>query len=300
LTSGGFESWKRAQSLDGQCSLQGSKQQFEEAAKEFFDEASGDKLEISRAFYEYSTLMDALALVQEGRSLRSKSSFDDALNQFVKASEIMRATVHFGFLASYVSGCASLETAIEMEDDEEKFQGFKNSIALMEQSKLALSFRDDRHPLLRSINALVKFAISRALLVESQMLKQTGSEDDSKKKKEQSQNAEEDFLKLTDTGESVQASRYRVDYLLGGYECKRAMAGPLLVGFPEKTSLWIGNVGKEAALVETLGKSTVDKIIPPFTSLSWPMTPEFRGRLRITYKDVERKGSYDEGCLTVI
>ncbi len=30
---------------------------------------------------------------------------------------------------------------MELEDDEEKFQGFKNSIALLEQSKLALSFR---------------------------------------------------------------------------------------------------------------------------------------------------------------
>ncbi len=116
------------------------------------------------------------------------------------------------------------------------------------------------------------------------MLKKNGLESDSRKKREQSENAEQDFLNLSNTGDA-KGSRYRIDYLLRGYECERAITGCFLVSFPEKTTLWIGNVGNQPALVGTLGKSQVDKRIPPLSSITWPMAPEFRGRLRIAYED---------------
>ncbi len=274
--------------------------QFEVAAKAFFEEASGAAIGVARALLEYSTLMDAFAAVQEGRLLKTQMKFDEALKNFAKASEILRATVHFGFLASYVSGCASLETASEISDDEEKFQGYKNAIGVLEQSKLALSFRDERHPLMRSIDALIKFAISRALLVESQMLMQKGATADSRKKRKQSRSVEKDFEELA--GEEVHSpvSRYKIDYFLKGYEYERATLGAFIMTFPERTSLWIGNVGKNFALVETLGEAPVGKTIPPSGSITVPMLPEFHGRLRIQYTDEETHRRYDEGCLTVI
>ncbi|HYB04411.1 MAG TPA: hypothetical protein VED17_08110, partial [Nitrososphaerales archaeon] len=255
---------------------------------------------IARALLEYSTLMDAFSSVQEGRLLKEESNFDEALPYFTKASEIFRATVHFAFLAGYVSGCASLETASDMIDDDEKFQGYKNSIALFEQSKLALSFRDDRHPLLRSIDAMIKFGISRALLVESHMLDQKGAASDSRKKREQSRDVEADFRRLFRVDDTHQESYFRIDYFLKGYDCERAIHGSYISSFPERTSLWIGNVGMHSAQISALGKIAVDSMLTPGDSISWPIEPEFKGKLRIFYTDAEDKSSYDEGCLTVI
>lgn len=300
MNPGGFEIWSEALTLDRNSQLSESKSQFESSAKAFFDEGSLEKVGVARAMFEYSTLMDALAKVQEGRMLKSELKFEDALSSFAKASEILRATVHFAFIAGYVSGCASLETAFEMEDDDEKFQGFKNSIALFEQSKLALSFRDERHPLLRSIDAMIKFTISRALLLESEMLAIKGSLSDSRKKKQQSKDVEEDFKKLAGNEMSSQISRFRIDYFLKGYECHRALTGAFILSFPEKNTLWIGNVGKNSAQIEAVGGSGVDKMILPSESITWEMKPEFRGKLRIKYKDEETGKNYDEGCLTII
>ncbi len=283
--------------LDRRSSLQESDSGFRRAAVAFFDDANTDRTAIARALLEYSTLMDAFSSVQEGRILKEESKFDEALSYFSKASEILRATVHFGFMAGYMSGCAMLETASQMEQDEDKFQGYKNAIALFEQAKLALSFRDVRHPLLRSVEAMVKFGISRALLVESEMLEAKGAAQDSRKKKEQSRNVEMDFYKLS--GARVSPSSFRIDYFLKGYECERSTKGSFLVSFPEKTSLWIGNVGNHSAQIASLGKSQVDRELDPGDSLSWPMDPGFKGKLRIDYTDLETKSRYDEGCLTV-
>ena len=294
----GFELWSEGLILDKKLLLIESKSCFEASAKAFFEDASGSK--IARALLEYSTVMDAYSILQEGRLLKELLNYDEALASFAKASEILRATVHFGFLSPYISGCASLETASEIQDNDEKFQAYKNSIALFEQSKFALSFRDDHHPLLRSIDAMVKLGISRALLLESEMLHQKGLLADSRRKREQFKSVEEDFQTLSGTAGSSLGSRIKIDYFLKGYECDRAVKGTLITSFPEKTLLWIGNVGKNPALVEKLGKSVVDKTLPAFESISWPMSPEFHGKLRIVYLDAEDKQRYDEGCLTVI
>ena len=272
--------------------------EFAEAARTFFEEGTGAKAHVARAYFEHSTLMDAFAAVQEARILKAKSSFDESLEKFAKASEILRATVHFAYLASYISGCATLETAMEMESREEKFEGFKNAIALFEQSKLALSFRDEHHPSLRSIDAVIKFTISRALLVESQILSDEGSLLESSEKIEQSRDVEKDFVILAG-GTKIEPSRYRIEYL-SKYDCERALEGASLTVFPEATSLWIGNVGGNPALVESLGKDKVNKTILAFNSTTWPMKSDFRGRLRISYIDELTGNRFDEGCLTVI
>jgi len=298
LPSGGFDHWKFAIECDKNSDLHQSKIELTKAAKAFFEEGSGNRAGVSRALFEYSTLMDAFALVQEGRILRNELRFEDSLNEFVTASEILRATIHFAYLASYVSGCATLETALEMESNDEKFQGLKNSIALFEQSKIALSFRDERHPSLRSIDALVKFAISRALLVESQTLSEKGSLDESRMKIKQAENVENDLVKLEGRGK-IEPSRYKIEYL-SKYDCERALDGAMLATFPEARSLWIGNVGNNPAYVEGLGEKKVERTVDVSESSVCPLESSFHGKLRISYMDETTGNRFDEGCLTVI
>src|SRR5579872_1409385 len=269
MVAGGFGIWNDALLHDSQNSLLDSRSDFEAAANTFFEEANSEKTGVARAFFEYSTLMDASARIQDGRLLKSKRKYDESLDFFAKAAEILRATVHFGFLAGYASGCASLETALEFEDDDDKFQGFKNSIALFEQSKLALSFRDERHPLIRSIDAMIKFSISRALLTESEMLSHKGSLSDSRKKEEQSKGADLEFRTLAGSEGASSISKFKIDYFLKGYECERALGGSYLATFPERTTLWIGNTGIHAAMVNFLGKSRVEKKVMPSESIVW-------------------------------
>jgi hypothetical protein len=300
LISAGYELWERALLLDRDNLIEESKQKFQAAANSFFTEASGEKSGIGRALNEYSTVLDAFSSVQEGRLQRNSSIFEEALVSFSKASEILRATIHYAFMASYISGCVTLETAPDFEDDDEKFQGYKNAISLFEQSKIALSFRDDRHPLLRSIDSMVKYAISRALLLESDMLAKDGSLSDARKKREQSNRVEEEFLDESGSDKQLETQHFKIDYFLKGYECERALVGSYLVTFPERNSLWIGNVGSNPAFLETLGKSDVNKSISSCDSILLPMEKNFHGRLRISYKDEVDKKSFDEGCLTVI
>ena len=296
----GFESWQAALSADGKSMLEVSKAHFQTAAQVFFDEGSSKKASIGRALFEYSTLMDAFALVQEGRLLKSISEYDISLSSFEKASEVLRSTLHFAFLSSYVSGCASLETALEMEAGEDSFQGFKNAIALFEQSKLLLSFRDEKHPLVHSIEVLLKYSISRALLVESENLSKTGSREAARKKKETSKEVEKDFEMLAKLdGEKRSLSNFTIDYF-PKYECVRASTGALLVVFPEKANLWIGNVGRNAAFLEKIGEERIGKILGPNESISQRIEENFRGKLRISYEDTDNKNRFDEGCLTII
>jgi hypothetical protein len=298
LPLSGFEHWKLAIAYNEISSMEQSKVELAEAARAFFEDGSGAKAPVARAFFELSTLMEAFRNVQEARSFKGDSNFEASLVKFAKASEILRATVHYAYLASYVSGCASLETAGQMESDEDKFTGYKNSIALFEQSKLALSFRDERHPSLRSIDVLIKLAISRALLVESHIFTSDGSSAESRKKKEQSKKVAEDFLVLL-REQKIEPARYKIDYFLK-YDCERALKGAVLSTFPEATSLWIGNLGGNPAHLESLGSQTIDKTIGAFQSIIWPMRSNFRGKLRISYLDETSEKRFDEGCLTII
>ena len=180
-----FRAWEMALQSDKADMLELSKSQFKEAAQAFFNLAN--RVSAGRALFEHSTLMDAFSSVQEARILRLESRYDDSMEAFSKASEILRATMHFGFLSGYVSGLASLETSLELEPCEDSFQGLKNAIALFEQSKLTLSFRDDKHPLLKMIDVLIAYSISKAFLVESKILADSGNETESRKKITQSE-----------------------------------------------------------------------------------------------------------------
>ena len=136
--------------------------------------------------------MDAFAIVQQARRLKLNLKYEESLSEFTKAAEILRSTVHFGFLSGYESGCATLETALELKDPDESFQAFKNAIALFEQSKLALGFRDEKHPMVEVIDSLIKYSISEAFLAESRSLSQSGKKDEAKRKLQQSRAIAED------------------------------------------------------------------------------------------------------------
>jgi hypothetical protein len=293
---GGFEFWKVAAAEDSKAELETSKSHLQSAARVFFEEGSTTKTAVGRALFEFSTLMDAFVAVQEGRILKSSGEFDASLSKFQHASEIFRSTVHYGYLSGYVSGCASLETAIEMQPGEDSFQGFKNANALFEQSKLLLSFRDEKHPFVHSIDILLKYSISRALLVESLNLAKDGSKESARKKKEQSSLVEDDFEKLAG---SKAAKHFKINYL-PDHECNRAEKGALLVVFPEQQNMWIGNVGKNSSFVHKLGDGEIEKEISPDESIAQKMVENFRGKLRVVYEDTENHQKYDEGCLTVI
>jgi hypothetical protein len=296
VASGGFGFWRAAVTADSKGELETSKSHFEVAAKSFFDEGSSTKQAVGRAYFEYSTLMDAFSAVQEGRISKSKGEYDLSLPKFERASEVFRSTLHFGFLAGYISGCASLETALEMEPGEDSFQGFKNANALFEQSKLLLSFRDEKHAIIHSIDILLKYSISRALFVESQNLAKEGAGESARKKKEQSRAVEEEFERLA--GKNT-ARQFRINYF-PDYECKRAEKGALLVSFPEQQNLWIGNVGKNLAVLNKLGSEEIMRKIASNESIIHQMQENFHGKLRIKYEDAENGGKFDEGCLTIL
>ena len=116
--------------------LEASKSWFSQAAHLFFDLGSVTSSRVERALFEYSTLMDAFTIVQQARRLKLDLKYEESLSEFTKAAEILRSTVHFGFLSGYESGCATLETAVELKESDEAFQAFKNAITLFEQSKL--------------------------------------------------------------------------------------------------------------------------------------------------------------------
>lgn len=293
-TSEPFRVWERALKFNESGSLQESRNEFKLAAQSFFNLASTG-VSTSRALFEYSTLMDAFSSIQEARILKSENLFDESFAAFSKSTEILRATMHFGFLSGYVSGCASVETSLELEASDDSFQGLKNAISLFEQSKLTLSFRDERHPIVKVIDTLIKYSISKAFLVESQILSVSGDMMGAEKKVSQSEAVMRDYEKIS--RESGKASNV-IDYF-PVEDWNRALMEAFLVSFPESDGMWLGNLGVNSALVETLAEERVDKVIKPNDSIHWSLKPS-KGRIRVKYVDVKEKKSHDEGCVTVI
>ena len=293
-TSEPFRAWEKALSSDKSGSLEESRSEFKIAAQSFFNLASTG-VSTSRALYEYSTLMDAFSTIQEARILKSEDLFDESFTAFSKATEILRATMHFGFLSGYVSGCASVETSLELEPSDDSFQGLKNAIALFEQSKLTLSFRDERHAIVQVIDALIKYSISKAFFIESQTLSLSGDKKESEKKGAQSEAVMKEHDNIA--RQSGLAPRF-IDYF-PVRDWNRALKGAFLVSFPESDGMWLGNLGVNSALVETLAEEPVDKVIEPNDSMHWTLRPS-KGRIRLRYVDLKEKKSYDEGCVTVI
>ncbi len=61
--------------------------------------------------------------------------------------------------------------ALEFESaNDDLFQAYRNAIALFEQSKIALSLRDENHKMMQKIDAMLKFSIGGALKTEGDIL----------------------------------------------------------------------------------------------------------------------------------
>ncbi|HVB13015.1 MAG TPA: hypothetical protein VNE86_07760 [Nitrososphaerales archaeon] len=295
-TSDPFHLWEKALASDRDGDLAASKSMFGQAAQLFFVKGSDGKPQVGRAFFEYSTLMDAFARVQEARLFKKNSKYDDSLSEFTKASEIFRSSVHFGFLAGYESGCATLETALELDDPDGAFQAFKNANALFEQSKLALGLRDEKHPLIDVIDTLIKFSISEAFLAESKSLSQSGKVQEAREKILQSKaiSKEHEFLARRIGTRSRSIDYFPMD------DWKRAETTCLVLSYPESDSILLCNVGTNSVLIETLGNRRIDKTLDPLNSISCPMDVSSKGRVRVIYVDLKEKKEYDEGCLLMI
>lgn len=291
-----FSTWQEALQLDSRGELEESKSLFAKAAKLFFEFGSGTNARVGRALFEYSSLMDAFASVQTARDLHSKKDYDGSLIEFAKAAETLRATIHFGFLSGYVSGCAILEEAIATKEPDEAHQAFKNANALFEQSKLALGLRDEKHLLIDVIDSLLKYSISRAFLAESSKLSQGGRSEEARIKTDQS-------LSLKKDHESLASKSGLRPYLITYFpsdDWKRAQSTGFIVTFPENDSIWAGNVGCNPVEIISLGDKSVNIIVNPFQSISYPVDSKHKGRIRIVYRDLKESKSYDEGCLLMI
>ncbi|MHB2036190.1 MAG: hypothetical protein ACYCPW_05540 [Nitrososphaerales archaeon] len=295
-TSDPFHLWEEALASDRDGDLAASKSWFGQAAQLFFAKGSDGKPQVGRAFFEYSTLMDAFTRVQEARLFKKDSKYDDALSEFAKASEILRSSVHFGFLSGYESGCATLETALELEDPEEAFQAFKNANALFEQSKLALGLRDEKHPLIDVIDSMIKFSISEAFLAESKSLSQSGKVEEARKKLLQSKaiSKEHELLARRTGTRSRSIDYFPLD------DWKRAETMGFVLSYTESDSILLCNVGTNSVLIETLGNRRIDKTLDPLNSISCPVGVSSKGRIRVIYLDLKEKKEYDEGCLLMI
>lgn len=291
-----FVAWEKALQSDRAKSFESSKSEFKHAASIFFDQGSASRTSVGRALFEYSTLMDAFASVQEARILKALEKYEESLAEYSKATEILRATIHFGFLSGYISASASLEAALELAPSDDAFQGFKNAIALFEQSKLTLSFRDEKHPLINLIDASIKYSISNAFFVESELLLANGSEEESRKKRSRSDALRQEY-------EDMMSRIGMVPNLIDYFPINdwiRAKSGAFVTSFPESNGIWLGNIGVNPALIEAFGNDRLDKQIGPDESVFCPFKETTRGRIRVRYLDVKKGKNYDEGCGSLI
>ncbi len=292
-----FSTWKEGVAFDQSVRFQESSSKFKAAAQEFYDSATR-QVKVARAYYEYSSLMDAYSLVQLGRLDIHDNDFDPALAKFDEAARILRSTIHFGFLAPFISACATAETTDMMEkDDPECLQGYKNAIALYEQSKLALSFRDYRHQIVTVIDAYIRRCISRALNVESFNERLHQNIEASKDKEKRSRLVQLEFEGLL---RKVGLGKERLLYLpLDDY--RRAEEGAFVLSFPDTSSLWLLNLGNHAANIEKLGDyDSMGVSLKPKDSMKFAAELFGSGRIRVTYKDVVTGRKFDEGCVTAI
>ncbi len=289
--------WKEAIAYDRASKLSKSQTAFERSSQLFLESASKQN-EIARVLFEYSTLMDALSKVQKARELKQSSNFSDSLSLFSAACEMLRATVNFSFLAPYVSGCASMEVTDDLTDDLDNcFQGYKNCVALFEQAKLALVFRDEFHRLMKIIDAYVKISMSKAVRIEGKILLSIGSSAvEVQKKAEQA------------VGFSTEAAKIAAEagYVLTKLEYfpvndfARIEDGAYILAFPEGANLRLLNLGANEARVRSIGRLGLDISISPKRSVLCSADLLGRGKIRVRYADLLTAAEYDEGCLSLV
>ncbi len=293
-----FSIWSSAVEADQRGKLEDSRLLFKTAAQSFFDSAA-DLSKISRACFEYSTLMDAFSIVQEARTIVNEMEFDRALELFSKGSEILRSTIHFGFLSPYIAACASLEVSdFLQETDEDRFQAYKSSIALFEQAKLVLSFMDEYHPLNTLIDAQIRYALSKTLHVESLRAFKDGTPKElleDKMKRSKRLRKEYVFL-IAKNGGMVD----NLQYLIAN-DPARALKGAFIVCYPDSESLWLLNVGVNGALLSQVGHLAFEsKCILPKSNLAIPLVQLQKMQIRVNYKDQKSGIAFDEGCISLV
>jgi tetratricopeptide (TPR) repeat protein len=292
-----FLVWKAAIDYDQAAELDRSSSLFKQAAQRFSDLAYVQK-KIARAYYEYSTLMDAYSRVQLARSDIGRSDFESALGKLNETCNILRSTVHFGFLAPFISACATAETANMMDDDDpECLQGYKNAIALLEQSKLALSFRDEHHVLITVIDADIRLLMSKALLVESKEEERQGNFEAAKDKVRRSRLLASEFEGFL---RKVGVKKQRAFYVpLDDYQ--RTLTGAFVVSFSEASQLMLLNIGTNPACIHKIGNyDTSDANLQPKASLSFGCNLVGKGKIRVIYTDTQTGRRYNEGCVMAI
>jgi hypothetical protein len=280
-----FTIWAAGIGYDSNGNIGLSKQMFVKAAKDFFDSASLYP-EVATAYFEYSTLMDGYATIQKCREL------------ITKAGDIFRSTVHFAFLSPYVAACAGLEVLSELYDgDPEKFQACKNCIALFEQAKMVLSFRDERHPTLELINAYLRLAISKGLKIEAwQAEKAKDLEGQPQDNDESSEILSEEFR---DQIRKLGRKNSRLEYFpTTDYE--RASNGAFLLGYPSGKKLSLLNVGSSSALLTKIGNIETKSEIKSKSGLQIGIDRFEKMKIRISYKDIQSNRFYDEGCISLV
>ncbi len=289
-----FVLWRDALKLDRTSRLKESKEKFEEAAAGFFEQSKLNP-PVSRAMFEYSTIMDAFSVIQQARMLRDLSQYEESLSQFGKAADILRATLHFGFLASYVAACATLETTSSMDYNEDSLEALKSANALLEQGKLALSFRDERHPLMPIINAMIKFSISKSLLVESRILLRSIDSASSEQRFKQSLAVLREYQLLAADSRITEGV---IDYFIPD-DWERAKSGAFICCYPDPEKLWLMNLGTHIALVQKFGSELLQSEILPTDSLAISLQG-MKGKIRVVYRDRVSGAEFDEGCMMLI
>lgn len=293
-----FILWKEGMDLDSSRLFEESASKFQLAAQRFFDMSSMET-KVAKAYYEYSTLMDAYSRIQSGRALLSANQFDEALKKLRESAEILRSTAHYGFLAPYVSACAIAETADLMErNDSESLQAYKNAIALFEQSKIALTFRDDLDPTATTIEAYIRYCLSQALHLESLDLIKNGNTGSATEKESRSIALKQEFLSLAKKEDYKRDANFCYLPLI---DFMRAQEGAFVVSIPDANGLWLMNIGRNVAKLEKAGIFLLNQaMLEPRSSLHLSADLIGRGKIRLLYKDNSTGKKFDEGCLLVI
>ena len=292
--SDAFESWRLAVEFDECGKIGESALSFSSAATQFYESGTKNR-SLSKGYVEYSTLMDAFSLVEKARAKRKiENDYEGSLNLFGKANEILRATLHFGFLAPYVSACEMLEVALEFESaNDDLFQAYRNAIALFEQSKIALSLRDENHDMMQKIDAMLKFSIGGALKTEGGIL---GATAEGKQKYAQSKILRKEYLDL------VRSSGAKVDFVpfFPLNDFRRVGEGAFVLTCPDANYLWVLNLGCHPANLRSLANIEINKHIESGDSYRSPLKDLPKGKIRIKYLDEVTQREFDEGCIFLI
>ncbi|MGI0078794.1 MAG: hypothetical protein ACRECH_04150 [Nitrososphaerales archaeon] len=291
-----FMHWKSAVAFDHLKKFVESEDEFKKAAQFFFDSASKHGA-VAKAMLEFSTLMDAFSKIASGRRFLSENNFSRASEVVPGSSEVLRSTLHFAFLAPYISACATLETLAGMKNwDEDKFQAYRTTNALLEQAKFALSFRDETHTLITVIEAFLKFSISGALHFEADSLLASGATELAADKESRSHQVRREYEHLA---RRAGLELDEIEFFPQRDFVERDHA-PLLLAYPDSENLWLLNVGMHPARLQKLGDLIISKEIPSISSASFELRRLTKGKIRVEYLDPFNNERHNVGCMTLV